>query len=291
MPSQREYVVTPSTDGHDYTLKVTALGDAKDEVAEMRYSFWSDQTALMEHVEGYGMPQGSRVGYFLFLIFAKHARSAGRTHIAIGTGVDEASTTRNLAAARRDLAAATEAKIDETAAKAALESANRSMAAVKIYQALGFDAADAVRLSNSKVHVGEVIDVCVGKVKDQWLEWKDKSKDKSSCFLTTACVRARGLPDDCEELTVLRRFRDDHLSSLPEGNTLIAEYYSLAPAILAEIARREDGERFFESIFATLRACVEAIQRADAATALDLYTAMVRDLQRELLGAPRLPVA
>lgn len=31
-----------------------------------------------------------------------------------------------------------------------------------------------------------------------------KGNDSGGCFLTSACTEARGLPDDCHELTVLR---------------------------------------------------------------------------------------
>ena len=44
-----------------------------------------------------------------------------------------------------------------------------------------------------------------------------KGNDSGGCFLTSACTEARGLPDDCHELTVLRSFRDGYLRSQPEG--------------------------------------------------------------------------
>ena len=43
-----------------------------------------------------------------------------------------------------------------------------------------------------------------------------KGNDSGGCFLTSACTEARGLPDDCHELTVLRAFRDGYLRSQPE---------------------------------------------------------------------------
>ena len=51
-----------------------------------------------------------------------------------------------------------------------------------------------------------------------------KGNDSGGCFLTSACTEARGLPDDCHELTVLRAFRDGYLRSQPEGEAEIAEY-------------------------------------------------------------------
>lgn len=55
-------------------------------------------------------------------------------------------------------------------------------------------------------------------------------KDDEGCFFTTACVEARGLPDDCEALETLRAFRDACLANRPDGREAIAEYYRMAPA-------------------------------------------------------------
>ena len=46
-----------------------------------------------------------------------------------------------------------------------------------------------------------------------------------ACFLTTACVQYAGLEDDCEELTIMRNFRDDYLLRQDSGKQLVEEYY------------------------------------------------------------------
>lgn len=56
-----------------------------------------------------------------------------------------------------------------------------------------------------------------------------KGQDSSGCFLTSACVEAKGLPDDCSELSVLRHFRDSYLAGIEEGKAEICEYYHVAP--------------------------------------------------------------
>ena len=48
---------------------------------------------------------------------------------------------------------------------------------------------------------------------------EDEDRQTSTCFLTSACVAARGLPDDCAELTALRAFRDGYVRSQPEGES------------------------------------------------------------------------
>lgn len=39
-----------------------------------------------------------------------------------------------------------------------------------------------------------------------------KSGNSSGCYLTSACIFAKGLKDDCHELTTLRQFRDQWLA-------------------------------------------------------------------------------
>jgi len=107
----------------------------------------------------------------------------------------------------------------------------------------------------------------------------EQERQKGHCFLTTACVTARGLPDDCEELQVLRTFRDGYLRRLPEGPALIEEYYARAPRIVELISRRDDARRIWEEVYQTLRAAVHQVQRHEPEAALRTYCALVRTLE------------
>ena len=111
-----------------------------------------------------------------------------------------------------------------------------------------------------------------------------KGQDSSGCFLTSACIEAKGLPDDCHELTVLRRFREGYLHSLPEGRDEIAEYYFVAPQIVTEIKKRADSITIFDSIYEKLvKPCVEMIERGENECAHMLYRDTVKRLQEEYL--------
>lgn len=111
-----------------------------------------------------------------------------------------------------------------------------------------------------------------------------KGQDSSGCFLTSACVEAKGLPDDCHELTVLRRFREGYLLSLPEGREEIAEYYFVAPQIVSAIKNRADYLDIFDSIYTKLvKPCVNMIERGKNENAHVLYRATVQQLQLEYL--------
>ncbi len=106
-----------------------------------------------------------------------------------------------------------------------------------------------------------------------------KGNDSSGCFLTSACTEARGMPDDCHELTVLRNFRDGYLRSQPEGEAEIAEYYAVAPRIVASIQQRPDRTDIFETIYRDLVApCVSMIEQGKREEAHFLYRAYTKKL-------------
>ncbi len=108
---------------------------------------------------------------------------------------------------------------------------------------------------------------------------------KKGCFITTACVTARGLPDDCEELTVLRAFRDGYMRSQADGPALIAEYYRRAPAIVAAIQARDDAAAILERLFEVIQRCVRLVQDGQHPAALETYRAMALRLQAEYAPA------
>lgn len=107
--------------------------------------------------------------------------------------------------------------------------------------------------------------------------------NKSKCYLTTACVTHKGLSDDCEELTVLRNFRDTYLINKPNGLDLISMYYKEAPNILANIHKRkkEEEDVIMENIYVLIRECVDAILDGDNEFAFRTYCDMVVKLDAE----------
>ena len=100
------------------------------------------------------------------------------------------------------------------------------------------------------------------------------------CFLTSACTAARGLPDDCHELTVLRNFRDNWLKNQPEGVLLIAHYYEVAPKIVEAIDKLENRLEIWDEVYREMVVpCVEMIQQERCQEALELYRGMTGKLE------------
>ena len=64
---------------------------------------------------------------------------------------------------------------------------------------------------------------------------KKAPKRSSGCIITTAVCNALGKGDDCEELMMLRDYRDDIKEKNPVIADLIEEYYRIAPLLIKKI--------------------------------------------------------
>ena len=105
----------------------------------------------------------------------------------------------------------------------------------------------------------------------------------SGCYLTTACVRVMGLPDDCLELNVLRNFRDKYLMSQPLGKKAVKEYYKIAPGIVQCIDKREDAQSIWKDTYKDIGHAVSLILSKDFKGAFKYYKQMTSKLQDKYL--------
>jgi len=100
----------------------------------------------------------------------------------------------------------------------------------------------------------------------------DEGTPSYNCFLTSACVEARQLPDDCVELETLRRFRDTYVVSLPSGNGDLREYYTIAPKLVTAIRDDLNPLFHFGKIYDTVVSpCVRLIEEGRLSEAYLLY--------------------
>ena len=97
------------------------------------------------------------------------------------------------------------------------------------------------------------------------------------CFLTTAVCEYLGKPDDCEELTTLRAYRDNWLAKQPGGRELIEEYYAIAPGIVRAMKDSPDYGELCETLLARyIRPCLALIAEGKNEECKRLYMEMVR---------------
>ncbi len=112
-----------------------------------------------------------------------------------------------------------------------------------------------------------------------------EAKDPGGCYLTSACVYARGLADDCYELETLRQYRDTWLQSTTEGKALIKQYYEIAPKIVSAINKTPNSRAIYDGIYEKMvLPCVQFIEEQKYQEALELYRAMTIQLAKEYGG-------
>ncbi|WP_171031710.1 CFI-box-CTERM domain-containing protein [[Clostridium] hylemonae] len=107
---------------------------------------------------------------------------------------------------------------------------------------------------------------------------------KGFCFITTAVCEQQDKPDDCYELRTLRAYRDDYMMSTEDGKALVEEYYDIAPGIVQIINMQKDAEHIYEALYKDcLAPCISCIEAGEKERCKELYTRMVRGLQKKYL--------
>ncbi len=94
-------------------------------------------------------------------------------------------------------------------------------------------------------------------------------QDNGGCYLTSACMihMQENFDDNCEELTILRWFRNNFVSDED-----IEHYYKIAPIIVEAINELEDSFSIYKYIYDNVvNPCVQAIKNEDYQFAYDRY--------------------
>ena len=72
-------------------------------------------------------------------------------------------------------------------------------------------------------------------------ENSEEPKSSIGCFITTAVVESSNLPDNCHELQVMRPLRDTYMQETQDRQGEIAEYYRIAPCIVAAVGANHNA--------------------------------------------------
>jgi hypothetical protein len=92
------------------------------------------------------------------------------------------------------------------------------------------------------------------------------------CYLTTVCVDHMGLPDNCYELQVLRKFRDNYLVHSDGGETIVQEYYKMAPIVVKRLQEQKESDAILTAMYQDLVLhCVGLIEEQKLEEAKDFY--------------------
>jgi predicted GTPase len=132
--------------------------------------------------------------------------------------------------------------------------------------------------------VGTAIGTAVGAISGAFVAGAGHVKEflEDNCFITTATCKTLGKPDGCYELNAFRGFRDNWLVKQPDGNTLISEYYKVAPKIVSKIEKEPHKDDIYHRIWDEhLIKCLADIETGDYAECKKRYMVMVNSLREK----------
>lgn len=119
----------------------------------------------------------------------------------------------------------------------------------------------------------------------------NESSSSSMCVITTAACKALNKSDDCEELNLLRRFRDTQVESSTEGEAAVLEYYRIGPLVTAAIEKDPNWLDIYRQLWVNeiVPSC-EAIRHQKFRRAKSIYVQMVLRLCRkyEIVVSPQI---
>lgn len=140
-----------------------------------------------------------------------------------------------------------------------------------------YDSCPAENENHGSIHINFDGDSGTGNIVDT--TDGDKESTDVGCYLTTACMRhmASSFDDNCEELIILRWFRDKYVSGED-----INHYYKTAPIIVSSINSEKDNNRIYNYVYNNVvKACVEAIKKGDYEFAYNRYKSSILTLEEE----------
>lgn len=106
-------------------------------------------------------------------------------------------------------------------------------------------------------------------------------KGKGGCFVTTTVCDILGKDDQCFELKILRKFRDEVLLIDNDLRQLVFEYYNLSPVYVNKIINIENKRKFAQYLLDEHINCIiETIQDNDKYKAVFLYKNMLNKIDK-----------
>lgn len=104
------------------------------------------------------------------------------------------------------------------------------------------------------------------------------------CFVTTAVCCGLHKPQNCREITLMKRYRDEYMFRQADGETLVKEYYDIAPTIVKRIAKEASSEEKYLYLWNNyISKCVALVENQDNEQCKQLYAKMMSELKEEYM--------
>lgn len=104
------------------------------------------------------------------------------------------------------------------------------------------------------------------------------------CYVTTAVCKALHKPQNCPELSAMKRYRDDYMLHQENGEQMVLEYYDIAPTIVKRIEKEAEPEAKYQYLWEHyLRFCLAMIEAGQYEECKEKYTEMVEELRKQYI--------
>lgn len=110
-----------------------------------------------------------------------------------------------------------------------------------------------------------------------------KVGSSGGCYMTTACCEFYGLPDNCRELSAMRKLRDEYIQHQEGGQDIISDYYATAPKVISNLDKETDKIKWMEYIYQVVQRCADLIEKKEFKKALESYQAMVNRMKEHFM--------
>lgn len=111
-----------------------------------------------------------------------------------------------------------------------------------------------------------------------------KGFHKKLCYVTTAVCQNLNMGENCEELRLIKNFRDHYLTESEGGPEMIAEYYDIAPTLVKRIAKNPDAAEIYKTLWQKfIKPCVDYIRSGNNSACEEVYCNMVNTLRTEYM--------
>lgn len=115
------------------------------------------------------------------------------------------------------------------------------------------------------------------------MSYPSTSSSGEDCFLTTACVHHKNLPDNCTELSTLRMLRDSFMKNDQHGNNLIGEYSIIGPQIVSAINNCSNKGEIYDHMYQhMILPSVALVQQEKYNEAMKFYEECVKTISKNL---------
>ena len=110
-----------------------------------------------------------------------------------------------------------------------------------------------------------------------------KPSSGSLCFLTTIVVTELDKSDDCRELNLMRKLRQDYLLKFSEGQKIMKDYYLKSEYVTTKISNLENKHTFCEDIYNIhLIPVTDLVEKENYEMATEKYLNMVNFVVKSL---------